>query len=678
MSILPPPALPITPRVVNFKKSAGGMVDIPQWFVWRIYWDEETQKNEKRPTNLTTFAISAKSPENWMTCDEAFALRNTMRLREKGATRYVVGFMLTDDCGYWLYDIDSCVVDGQLSPFAAEQRDQLKDCFFEISSSGNGVHIVGKNTHATHPDRKKVTLDYKGQPQQIEFYTKGRGIAFGLDDIAEGSADVAAPGDWMHNTANNWLAEPVKADPPAHVTQSTPLANDAELIKIASGASNGQLFQDLYYANDAALCGRYPANGGGYDRSEADWALAGQLRFYTGNDAAQMERIMCGSALNRPKWDREGYLTATIANVIKAGGPTYKRGAGFDPDAEFAPIPQIPVSNPTETEAIPVANGWDLAMTAKPAQYLIDGFLETDANGILGGASMTYKSFFAMRMAHSICSGEPFMGRRVYKTGPVVLVCGEGQGAVTRRLKALVLKLGKPKHMIHVVPMGVSLTCRESMGKLTEKLKQINPVLVIFDTFASLSGGIEENSNSEVGTALNLVRDTCRIAGASSMIVHHFGKDAEKGFRGASAFINNVDFAFTVARNGVEHDRKALVTCVKMKDGEHFHDILFQSVVVPLGMKEQNGKESTSLVAEHDVFGAPHRVLSQEDTALRELKALQAAASTTCTTDDPMLIKGSDWDAASEAAGVSNPRRERKKLLDSKKVAKIGNSFRAL
>lgn len=343
-------------------------------------------------------------------------------------------------------------------------------------------------------------------------------------------------------------------------------------------------------------------------------------------------------------------------------------------DAMFTP----PASANDETPSVVIPNGWDLAENAKPARYLVDGILEEDAHGIFGGASMTYKTFTALRLAHSICSGKPFAGREVYKKGSVVYVCGEGQGSVQRRLKALLIKCGKPEYMIDIVPGGVSLTCPTSMARLLERIKPLKPVLVVFDTFASLSGGIEENSNSEVGAALNLVRDTCRAAGASSLIIHHFGKNTDQGFRGASAFTNNVDFAFMAHKRGGENSRESGLTCHKMKDGEHFSEIFFKTEIVHLGIYDQKGQESTSLVAEHDSTATPNKALTQDEIMLRELRHLQSVASITSTTDDPSWITWKAWSTAAKEYDVKNLSREKDKLIARGQVAENKGKFRAL
>lgn len=323
-------------------------------------------------------------------------------------------------------------------------------------------------------------------------------------------------------------------------------------------------------------------------------------------------------------------------------------------------------------------NGWDLADDATAPNFLVDGFLEEDAHGILGGASMTYKSFFALRLAHSICSGEPFMGRKIFNTGPVVYVCGEGQGAIRRRLKALKLLLGgNPKHPIFIEGEGISLDNPISMAALIKKVRDIKPVLVIFDTFASLAGGVDENSNSEVGQSLNLVRDTCREVGASSLVVHHFGKDAEKGFRGASAFVNNVDFAFTAKKEG---KLTASVSCFKMKDGEPFSDIYFKGHIVPLGVHSQNGEESTSLVAVYQEGFAAIEEAPQKHRAFAALekvwnKQRDTLANSGRLNENPVVLF-SDWKNEADAVGVTNLSRLAGELAEEDAIQKIDTGSR--
>lgn len=253
----------------------------------------------------------------------------------------------------------------------------------------------------------------------------------------------------------------------------------------------------------------------------------------------------------------------------------------------------------TPVKKLSVVCGDDWIKEAKAPEFLIDGLLPPDAHGIMSGASMTFKTFTALRMAHSICTGLDFMGCKVYKTGKVLYVCGEGQGALQRRLKALDIVIGGFHGNFHHLISSISIDNENDMKALKSTILSIKPVLVIFDTFASLISETEENSTSDVGRVLKLIRDTCREDGkkgvTSSMIVHHYGKDHLKGLRGASNFTNDTDFVITLKR--ASNSMSTTMSCGKMKDGEDFKDISLKAEIVELdGLVMQNGQTCTSLV----------------------------------------------------------------------------------
>lgn len=240
------------------------------------------------------------------------------------------------------------------------------------------------------------------------------------------------------------------------------------------------------------------------------------------------------------------------------------------------------------------SSGDDLAEQAKAPHFLINNILESDAHGILGGASMTYKTFAALRMMQSICTGHDFFGHEVFTADKVIYVCGEGKGALERRLKALKITNGGFNNNLIVINESIKIDNAIDMAKLRTLIDEVNPALVIFDTFASLVSDTDENSPSDVGRTLRLIKETCRNGKTSSLIIHHHGKDTTKGLRGASNFTNDVDFSFEMKREG-----EAMITtlsCKKMKDGEHFGEIYMKAQVVDLGISRQDGQSTTSLI----------------------------------------------------------------------------------
>src|SRR3546814_9164471 len=85
-------------------KHLGGMVAIPQFFLWRLQWNAAANKYKKSPCALdgAVYAIDASDRANW--CDYATAQTALGRLtaspRADGLA-YAVGFWLTADCPYW-------------------------------------------------------------------------------------------------------------------------------------------------------------------------------------------------------------------------------------------------------------------------------------------------------------------------------------------------------------------------------------------------------------------------------------------------------------------------------------------------------------------------------------------------------------------------------------------------
>ncbi|MFZ2168651.1 MAG: AAA family ATPase [Methylococcaceae bacterium] len=239
-------------------------------------------------------------------------------------------------------------------------------------------------------------------------------------------------------------------------------------------------------------------------------------------------------------------------------------------------------------------DGDKLADNAAAPEYVVNDFLETDAHGIINGASMSFKTFWALRLAFSVCTGRDFFGHQVFNIGRVLYVCGEGKGAISRRIKALKITEGPFNGNLMRLNSPLRIDNIEDMRRLSVMIDKVKPALVIFDTFASLISVTEESSPSDVGRVLRLIKDTCRNGQTSSLIIHHFGKDGNKGARGASNFLNDPDFSLKLAR--IPETMLTELSCEKMKDGDHFAPVLMRAHVVELGLIRQDGTMTTSLV----------------------------------------------------------------------------------
>lgn len=290
----------------------GGMLNIPQWFVWRLTWDAEENKFQKVPCypDGRVFRMDASDPSNWMTFSQARITLAALRQRGDGFA-YTLGFWLSADTGYWFLDIDKCMPNGQLSPLAQTLFNMFPGAAYEWSSSGQGLHLFGRGVVPDH--RRKDAHGFN-----LEFYTDKRGVAFGLSGQFWGSADTA------HDVT---IAQLVTAYFPPNALHAGDIldsefdapnaswhgpTDDAELIalirsreRLDAGAIFAGLpaqratFSDLYDGREDILSRCYPGH------SDRDYALIGILSFWTGRDAIRTERIMRSSALYREKWESQ-------------------------------------------------------------------------------------------------------------------------------------------------------------------------------------------------------------------------------------------------------------------------------------------------------------------------------------------------------------------------------------
>ena len=240
----------------------------------------------------------------------------------------------------------------------------------------------------------------------------------------------------------------------------------------------------------------------------------------------------------------------------------------------------------------PISSSADVSRLAVAPNFLIDGWLETDSHGILYAESQSFKSFITIHMAHCIATGKAFCGQDVIKSGPVVFVIGEGRGGYYRRLKATLDRHGETDD-IYLIEAQPNISQNEQLQIVMNTVEELAPVLIVFDTFSALAIGSDENSNSDIAEVMARVRDTGRKVGASTILVHHTGKDASKGSRGASAFSANADFIYKLVRQ-----KDTLFTTLsadKMKDAEPPKSLTIELEAVDIGVPNHQGEALTSL-----------------------------------------------------------------------------------
>lgn len=230
-------------------------------------------------------------------------------------------------------------------------------------------------------------------------------------------------------------------------------------------------------------------------------------------------------------------------------------------------------------------------------RWLIDQIIPVDAFGVIYGPSGAYKSFCAMDMSACIASAMNWHGNDVDEPGHVLYIGAEGASGLHLRKKAWEIRHQKPLSNLAILGMAVTINSEDHnalIGLCDELVQEIDqPIrLIVIDTLARSFQG-EENSATDMGDFVNACDHIREVTGATILVVHHSGKDAEKGARGSSALRAACDFEFKVTSPGKKLTR---LSCTKAKDSDPFDDINFKLNVVEIGVRDRKGKPLTSLI----------------------------------------------------------------------------------
>ena len=211
-------------------------------------------------------------------------------------------------------DLDHCIVDRKILPWAQEIVDRFAVTYIEISPSGVGIRIFcllpDGFTYDTHA--------YYIKHGDIEVYIPGYTNRF---LTATGNAltdtDVTEATDALHWLLNTYMRRPTLLAPKAKVLRESYLSDD-KVISKATSAKNGEKFVRLWNGDIT-----------GYrSRSEADAALIAALAFWCNGDKAQIDRLFRQSGLMRAKWDTlrgaDTYGNITIFNALSGMTDYYK------------------------------------------------------------------------------------------------------------------------------------------------------------------------------------------------------------------------------------------------------------------------------------------------------------------------------------------------------------------
>jgi len=265
---------------------------------------------------------------------------------------------------------------------------------------------------------------------------------------------------------------------------------------------------------------------------------------------------------------------------------------------------------------------FDPSAETSPPAWLAKGLLPRVGIGLLFGESGAGKSFAAVHSALCVAWGLPLFGAKV-KRGGVLYIAAEGGRSVTRRFQAANAELGgaiaaaglagaKPRRApIRIVTEAPDLSRDGSPDPLMQTIRAAKAAfeaggdrlaLVVLDTWHAALGGGDENSAADAGHALKPLISESEKGDFLTLVVHHPGKELEKGARGSNALPAAADVILAVSVPGFtgakakpsSAPRRIAIT--KLRDGDAGSEFGYRLRTVPTGVDEDGDVVTTCVV----------------------------------------------------------------------------------
>ena len=246
-------------------------------------------------------------------------------------------------------------------------------------------------------------------------------------------------------------------------------------------------------------------------------------------------------------------------------------GSAFAAEITAAMDLARPHGSPEPPCAFEFVSGAELESRPAPTA-LVHGIIYDGALNCVFGKPGTAKTFFALDVAHCVATGTPWAGRAVQR-GDVVYVSGEGASGLGQRIQAWRESQHVPAvEGVHFILEAVPLMDHDAIRQFVSAIKERTetPRLVVFDTLARCTLGMEENSAKDMGLAIAGADIVRRELGCAVLLIHHTNATGERE-RGSTALEGAVDVLMWM-----QSDQSGITLgCKKSKDSELFEDIRF-------------------------------------------------------------------------------------------------------
>ncbi len=575
---------------------------LPAWLIWR----KEQFAGEARPRKVPYY-VNGTRRHGTQGGPHDRAMLATFEEARAAAIKYGfdgVGLAMLPDWGITALDFDKCIdangkLNGELVPIAGMT-------YSEVSPSGTGLRAfvlgnLGNRKDIAAPGRFGVEVF-----SSTGFVTI-TGDVTDFCDIVGNNDKICEPSPELLDL----LEQRFGASKPAIDSEDFMAGREPKL-----GLTIAQMEELLSYLDPSmgrepwlrvglALNHECDGDDTGFELWD-EWSSGGDT--YPGTEALRYQ----WESFRGPQ---PGKRQVTMASVIKMAKNAGYRGAKTHNPTPARNTNEALATHFLSTDRFQILSATELANRPE-VDWLIKGVVPRDSLSMIYGKSGTGKSFVTLDLAAHIALGKDWHGRKT-KQGRVVYIAAEGAGGLSKRLTALAMAMHVDFEMLDIDCIIAPPNVLETVDgdAVIERLNAHGPIsLVVTDTLAQVTPGCDENASVGMGAAINNAQRIIREVNTALLLVHHAGKDENRGARGWSGLRAAVDAELEVKSRGEFKELRV----TKMKDGEDGEVFAFHLEQHHVGF-DADGQSVTSCsvryldyvpqAAQHRKLGASQKII---------------------------------------------------------------------
>lgn len=278
---------------------------------------------------------------------------------------------------------------------------------------------------------------------------------------------------------------------------------------------------------------------------------------------------------NRRNNSQNAYEKWLVRNIHAAAQDLVTSGRFFNPEEIF-------IGDDEDGQEVFEASWSTEIVDYTPTDWIIQDILPAKGVGSLYGPPGSGKTFLCLDMMAAISCANPWFDRRT-KQVPVTYLGLEGAAGLRNRVFAYRQHHGTVGKML-MITEKLNILNSDDVIKLLKTMTKhdhLGGVLCI-DTMSKSAPGMNENDSAEMSRYIAAVEDLAKHTYGCVLLVHHSGKDTDRGPRGHSSFLAGIDSAIEVGRD----EGKRVWRTKKVKDGSDDSEEAFILEPIEIGLDQ--------------------------------------------------------------------------------------------